>query len=105
MKKTKTIKSTTAKKATTTKKSTEDQNKTKAVAKTIRKPRAKKTDMAEQPVGEVAEMNIQFAKGTNNNDRILTLYSEGKSNKEIAKQLSLGVGEVKLVIDLYNSGK
>ena len=50
-------------------------------------------------------MNIQFEKGANNNDKVLKLYSDGKSNKDIAKELSLGVGEVKLVIDLYNSGK
>lgn len=54
---------------------------------------------------EAASMNIQFEKGANNNDKILKLYSMGISNKDIAKQLNLGVGEVKLVIDLYNGGK
>ena len=39
----------------------------------------------------------------NNNDRILALHSEGKSNMAIAKELGLGVGEVKLVIDLFKS--
>lgn len=53
----------------------------------------------------ITEMNIQFEKGANNNDKILKLYMDGKSNKDIAKELNLGVGEVKLVIDLYNSGK
>lgn len=37
----------------------------------------------------------------NNNDRILKLHQEGKSNLEIAKELGLGLGEVKLVIDLF----
>lgn len=37
----------------------------------------------------------------NNNERILRLYREGKTNIQIAKELGLGVGEVKLVIDLY----
>ena len=37
---------------------------------------------------------------SNHNDEILRLYKEGKSNVAIAKELGLGVGEVKLVIDL-----
>lgn len=37
----------------------------------------------------------------NNNDRILRLHKEGVSNVDIAKELGLGVGEVKLVINLY----
>lgn len=37
----------------------------------------------------------------NNNQRILKLHKEGKSVVEIAKELNLGQGEVKLVIDLY----
>lgn len=37
----------------------------------------------------------------NHNEKILTLHNEGKSNVAIAKELGLGVGEVKLVIDLY----
>jgi len=37
----------------------------------------------------------------NNNDRILRLYKEGYSNVDIAKELGLGVGEVKLVINLF----
>lgn len=39
--------------------------------------------------------------GGNNNQKILELYKQGKSNVEIAKELNLGVGEVKLVIDLF----
>lgn len=41
----------------------------------------------------------------NNNERILRLSAEGKSNVEIAKELGLGIGEVKLVIDLFKGGK
>lgn len=37
----------------------------------------------------------------NNNDRILRLHKEGLSNVDIAKELGLGVGEVKLVINLF----
>ena len=38
---------------------------------------------------------------TNNNERILALSEQGLSTVEIAKELGLGVGEVKLVIDLF----
>lgn len=37
----------------------------------------------------------------NNNEKILELHKAGKSDMTIAKELGLGVGEVKLVIDLY----
>lgn len=37
----------------------------------------------------------------NNNDKILRMYKEGMSNVDIAKKLGLGVGEVKLVINLF----
>lgn len=37
----------------------------------------------------------------NNNDKILRLYKEGHSSVDIAKELGLGVGEVKLVINLF----
>ncbi len=39
--------------------------------------------------------------GRNSNERILKLHNEGKSNVAIAKELGLGIGEVKLVIDLF----
>lgn len=39
--------------------------------------------------------------GRNSNERILELHKAGKSNMAIAKQLGLGIGEVKLVIDLF----
>ena len=41
----------------------------------------------------------------NKNEKILQLSKEGKSNVEIAKELGLGIGEVKLVIDLFKGGK
>lgn len=39
--------------------------------------------------------------GMNSNDRILALHKAGKSNMAIARELGLGIGEVKLVIDLF----
>lgn len=41
--------------------------------------------------------------GLNNNRRILELYRQGKSKVAIARELGLGVGEVKLVIDLFQN--
>ena len=38
---------------------------------------------------------------SNNNQKIIELYEQGLSTVEIAKELNLGVGEVKLVIDLF----
>ena len=37
----------------------------------------------------------------NGNDRILELYKQGMPAVEIARNLGRGVGEVKLVIDLF----
>lgn len=55
----------------------------------------------EEPRG----VDIRFAKGNdsgrNSNERILELHKAGKSNMAIAKELGLGLGEVKLVIDLF----
>ena len=53
-------------------------------------------------------MDISFIQaeddaGRNSNDRILELHRQGKSKVAIAKELGLGVGEVKLVIDLYKN--
>lgn len=43
----------------------------------------------------------EFTENENSNDIILGMYRNGSNIIEIAKQLGLGVGEVKLVIDLY----
>ena len=55
----------------------------------------------EEPRG----VDIRFAQGKDNgrnsNERILELHKAGKSNMAIAKELGLGLGEVKLVIDLF----
>lgn len=67
---------------------------------------------SEESIPEEAEaaasVNISFmdasdAEGSNSNERILELHKQGKSNVAIAKELGLGVGEVKLVIDLYRN--
>lgn len=62
------------------------------------------------PVSEAVQeetrgVDIRFAQGKDNgrnsNERILELHKAGKSNMAIAKELGLGLGEVKLVIDLF----
>ncbi len=47
------------------------------------------------------EFEEEFVENGNSNDIILQMHRNGNSILEIAKQLGLGVGEVKLVIDLY----
>lgn len=47
------------------------------------------------------EFSAHSHEGINNNELILKLHQQGKSNMAIAKELGLGIGEVKLVIDLY----
>lgn len=47
------------------------------------------------------QLNKGPALGGNNNEHILEMHRMGKSNMAIAKELGLGLGEVKLVIDLY----
>lgn len=63
------------------------------VSKGERKTPAKSPDISFIPSTSKA--------GKNNNERILELHAKGKSNVAIAKELGLGIGEVKLVIDLF----
>ncbi len=46
-------------------------------------------------------LESEFSENENSNEIILEMYRNGTSILEIAKQLGLGVGEVRLVIDLY----
>ena len=64
--------------------------------------RMKETVKKESTREENKDINVVTG---NNNDKILELNSIGKSNVEIAKELGLGIGEVKLVIDLFRGGK
>lgn len=48
----------------------------------------------------------EFAKSEDKRkDSIIEFYEQGKSNIEIAKELGLGIGEVKLVISLYHASE
>lgn len=51
------------------------------------------------------ESENDFAIENNTNDIILEMHKSGMSILEIAKQLGLGVGEVKLVVNLYQGDK
>lgn len=66
-----------------------------------RRREASSASVSEEPRG----VDIRFAQGKDNgrnsNERILELHKAGKSNMAIAKELGLGLGEVKLVIDLF----
>lgn len=95
----------------TTAKTTTD--KTATAKKTETKQPAKKTtkQTTKQSAGKAQDTekntdaaDIQLDPGLTNNEKILKLDSMGASVKDIAKQLNLGVGEVKLVIDLYKGG-
>lgn len=59
-----------------------------------------------EPVAMDMEGAIELSiSGENSNEKILELHSQGLTNVEIARELGLGMGEVKLVIDLYEGAK
>lgn len=71
--------------------------------KTTRKK--KKTTKDQEPSKPELFMEGNVLNQGNNNEKILELHRMNKSNVAIAKELGLGVGEVKLVIDLYEGMK
>ena len=60
---------------------------------------------AEAAVKEEISIDTRMESARNNNEKILSLHKTGKSNVAIARELVLGVGEVKLVIDLYEGNQ
>ena len=66
---------------------------------------ASQTETLIQPENspEIGFMGETVQEGQNNNEKILEMHRQGKSTVAIAKELGLGVGEVKLVIDLYKA--
>lgn len=91
----------TATDKTTTAKKTETKQPAKKTTKQTTKQSAGKAQDTEKNTDAA---DIQLDPGLTNNEKILKLDSMGASVKNIAKQLNLGVGEVKLVIDLYKGG-
>lgn len=61
--------------------------------------REEESDPAEVP--EQREQREEREERANHNDSILALRDEGVPDVEIARQLGLGLGEVRLVIELY----
>lgn len=72
-----------------------------------KKPPAKKTVRIKEGLSpEHEDMTVPLSASAekediNSNGRILELHRAGKSDMAIARELGLGIGEVKLVIDLY----
>ena len=72
--------------------------KTEETEKVIPADEPAKTEEAVSP--EIGFMGETAEEGQNNNEKILEMHRQGKSTVAIARELGLGVGEVKLVIDL-----
>lgn len=76
-----------------------------APAKSGRRTRARRGSRKEAAEEEAVSVDLRFDQenenSRNSNERILELHKAGKSNMAIAKELGLGLGEVKLVIDLF----
>ena len=77
-----------------------------AAEETVEKPAARKRTTKPKTEAEVPDVAVSLDKAgksgaRNSNEKILELHKAGKSNMAIAKELGLGIGEVKLVIDLF----
>ena len=70
-------------------------------AEVAKEPEVQEEENAGSP--EIGFMGETAEEGQNNNEKILEMHRQGKSTVAIAKELGLGVGEVKLVIDLYKA--
>lgn len=101
----------------------QEEPKKEEIKKEVIKKEVIKKEVLENPVTETKELDVdledvfaeidetdidfdevlekEFKESENSNDIILEMYRNGSNIIEIAKQLGLGVGEVKLVIDLY----
>lgn len=73
------------------------ENKPKKSAKAKKETKPQQT----QESGDIALSLQPITDSSNKNERVLALHKQGKSNVAIAKELGLGVGEVKLIIDLF----
>lgn len=70
-------------------------------------PIVNRDNAKERTVPDTSGIEMMFATDSseaNNNEQILKLHKAGKSNMAIARELGLGIGEVKLVIDLFEGG-
>lgn len=88
------------KKVSKSRKSTDTTKKKSTSRKTSTKKDSSKVETLKKNINSVELSGLE-----SNNDRILKLASLGFTNKDIAKYLNLGIGEVKLVVDLYKETK
>jgi hypothetical protein len=83
--------------------------KSKSVKKVSRRSVTKKAagsqagELVKMTAPKVEDIVAGFDEYMTNSDKIMELSKQGVSNKEIAKVLNVGLGEVKLVVDLLNS--
>jgi ATP/maltotriose-dependent transcriptional regulator MalT len=83
--------------------------KAKSVKKVSRRSVTKKAagsqagELVKMTAPKVEDIVAGFDEYMTNSDKIMELSKQGVSNKEIAKVLNIGLGEVKLVVDLLNS--
>lgn len=106
----KTLENKTAENKAAAEKTATDKTATDKTAGTVaeeKKADASQTETLIQPENspEIGFMGETVQEGQNNNEKILEMHKQGKSTVAIAKELGLGVGEVKLVIDLYKADK
>jgi len=65
----------------------------------------KEESLDEHEDNYMAKAEPETVMTSNYNEQILSMHAEGKSSLDIAKTLNLGIGEVKLVLDLFNKSK
>lgn len=73
------------------------------VHETAAKPKSKAAEELFKKASAAMRFDPTGDKKGNNNERILAMHKLGRSNMAIARELGLGVGEVKLVIDLFEN--
>lgn len=74
-------------------------------AQKLTKDLEKKSRAARETVEEDDSEDVASENPNNHNAEIIKLYKEGNSVFDISKLLSIGQGEVKLVIDLYKASR
>ena len=94
-----------AKKEAASKKTSARKTTAKKTAKNSGNGSRKRASKKNEQTGTDADgVSLQFAPGEettkNNNDRILEMHRMGRSDMAIAKDLGMGIGEVKLIIAL-----
>lgn len=77
------------------------------IEKTEMPKKSVKQQKTQKPIisTQTGSQEINRAEKNSKNQTILKMHEQGKSNMAIARELGLGIGEVKLIIDLYQGGK